>query len=269
MIFPALRKWQLTIKVSWSNLFIYRVNFFLMVIGPMVVFFFIKMSLWSSIFESSQQSEVSGYTLKEMLTYHLWVMIASMITNSSSSSNISEDIRMGKITSYLIYPFSLWEFHTAHYIARQIIQLFIAFITIGLSYQFFADGIVGISAKAIITGVLIALSASFFWYSMNYLIGLLGFWMEETWTLMVMFQIISYFLSGAVVPLDLFPLWLQSILVWSPFPYISYIPAKTFMGVYPDFNSFLIIMFVWISFVLLLITQVWKRGLDLYTGAGM
>jgi ABC-2 type transport system permease protein len=269
MNLKILHKWQKTIEVSWSNLLVYKLNFFLTVIGPMLVFFFVKINLWSSIFANSQTTILSGYSLRDMLSYHLWVMIASMITISSTSQHIAEDIRLGKITFYLIYPFSLWEFHAAKYLARQSVQLLIVFITVALSYLLFSSYLTTLSFYSLLFGILLALFAGLFWFSMSYLIGLLGFWMEETWTIMVLFQIITYFLSGAIIPLDLFPAWSQEILFWTPFPYISYIPAKTFMGEYPALPQLMGVMSCWILLLLLITRQVWRKGLNFYTAAGM
>ena len=267
-----LNKWIQTMKVSWSNLLVYRINFLLQVIGPLLIFLFIKVSLWSSIFASrSSVAPIGGYDLATMLKYHLWIMISNILIFSSSSQNLAEDIRLGRISTYLIYPFSFWQFHTAQYLARQLVQMGIAFFTIFLIfvldslYQFEFE----ITVERVAMGVFMAVLGSIFWFCMNYLIGMISFWLEETWTLTVLMQIITYFFSGAIMPLELFPIWLQNILQYSPFPYIAFIPVKAFMGHTPDLLLSLSVLAGWTIAVIAFSAFLWKRGLNLYTAAGM
>ena len=267
-----LRKWTQTMKVSWSNLLVYRVNFLLQVIGPLLIFLFIKVSLWGSIFAGRSSGDtIGGYDLTTMLKYHLWIMIANILIFSSSSQNLAEDIRLGRISTYLIYPFSFWQFHTAQYLSRQLVQMSIACFTIFLIfildslYQFEFQ----ITFDRVAMGFFMAILGSIFWFCMNYLIGMISFWLEETWTLTVLLQIITYFFSGAIMPLELFPMWLQNALQYSPFPYIAFVPVKAFMGHSPDLLLSLSVLTFWTILVIALSAFLWKRGLNLYTAAGM
>ena len=72
-------KWWQTIKISWSNHTAYRMNFFLQVIGPALVFFFVKYNLWSSIYADKSVEIIKGYTLSQMIDYHVWAMIVGLL----------------------------------------------------------------------------------------------------------------------------------------------------------------------------------------------
>ena len=106
-------KWWQTIKISWSNYTAYRMNFFLQIIGPALVFFFVKYNLWSSIYDGDAHMTIKGYNLDQMITYHIWSMIVGLVAQGMSALNLAEDIRMGRISSYLIYPIDFLEYHTA------------------------------------------------------------------------------------------------------------------------------------------------------------
>lgn len=266
---PFLLKWFQTMQVSWSNLMVYKLNFFLQIIGPMFVFFFIKLSLWSSIYGGYDYVKIGGYTLSEMLSYHLWVLIAGMIIMSSTASNLSEDIRLGKISSYLIYPFSFWEFHAAKYLARQVVQVVIALITIICCYFLLNRLYIAFDPVSLSIGIFVALLAGYYWFAANYLIGILAFWLDETWTIMVGLQIMTYFFSGAIIPLELFPETMVEILNWTPFPYISFIPAKILMGHIPPLLPIFGILTFWSALISLISYLVWRKGLAKYTASGM
>lgn len=262
-----ISKWWQTIKISWSRYTAYRMSFFLQIIGPSLVFFFIKYQLWDSIYKGDPNLVINGYTFSAMITYHLWSFIVSLIAQGHNSMNLSEEIRLGRISTYLIYPFNLWEFHTASFLSFQILQTFISLFTLILM------SVLGIfeftSLQFILNGFFYCMYISFFWFIAQYLIGILGFWLDETWILRVMLNVLTGFLSGAIIPLEFYPSWLIKILNYTPFPYLSYYPIKTFMGQTTHLISAYSIIGVWMIVVALITSWVWKKGIKLYTAAGM
>jgi ABC-2 type transport system permease protein len=260
-------KWLQTIKISLSNFTTYRFNFFLQVIGPGLVFFFIKYNLWSSIYNGDQEILIGGYTFQTMIQYHGWSMIVLLLCQGMTANNLSEDIRMGKISNYLIYPMNFWEFHTASFLAFEFLQIFICLITIFIIS--FTSLLGTINVEILINGFSYCIFVSIFWFSIQYLTGIIAFWLEETWTLRVIFSIISGFLSGAIIPLDLFPeRWIQ-IISYTPFPYLTYYPIKIFMGEIDFFTKGYLILSLWLIIIILVNKLVWKKGIKMYTAAGM
>lgn len=262
----ALKWWQ-TIKIAWAKFTAYRMNFFLQVLGPTLVFFFIKYNLWSAIYAPTPGAIIQGYNFEQMIQYHIWAMIVGLIAQGHTAMNLSEEIRLGKISTYLIYPFNFWEFHTAHFFAFQGLQVFISFFTIvfisAVGMMIFP------SFDLLLLGYLYCLFVSVFWFTLQYLTGILGFWLEETWILRVILQIITGFLSGAILPLDLYPEKFVAILQYTPFPYLTYYPIKIFTGEFSNFSAAYGIIAFWIVVCALINHLIWKRGIRLYTAAGM
>jgi ABC-2 type transport system permease protein len=262
-----LAKWWATIKISWIRQTTYRINFLLLVLAPALVSYFIKYSLWSSIYSGDETKLIAGYTLKTMLAYQSFSLIVGLLGQGSNSMNLSDEIRRGKISTYLIYPFNFWEYHTASFFAFQGIQIFISAFTIillkitGLIY--FA------SYQSLITGILFTLYVSLFWFALQYLIGLVAFWLEETWMIRVIIMIISSFLSGAYLPLEIFPEKLVAFLEYTPFPYLSYYPIRLMMGEDLSIIKGVSILSTWLVIILFFNHLTWKKGMKLYTAAGM
>ena len=262
-------KWWQTIKVHWSNTLVYRVNFLLMVVGPVLVFFFVKISLWYSIFQGDEEIRIGNYSLSEMLTYHLWTMILMLISRSYNFGKLSEDIRLGRVSTYLIYPFSLYEFQVTNFLSRLFIQMFIGVLSLVFLLTVFPQFFNGFETTSFAKGMVLAILVGFFWFSLQYLIGLMTFWLEETWVLAVIAETIIQLLSGNIIPLDLFPEWAAEMLAYTPFPYVTFVPVKTFMGTGDGFLLAIINLVFWTALLNLLILFVWRKGLKLYTGAGM
>lgn len=262
-----VKKWLQTIRISWSRYTAYRLNFVLQVIGPAAVFFFIKYNLWSSIYQGDAELVIKGYNFDQMITYHIWAFVVGLLAQGHTALNLALDIRMGRISSYLIYPFNFWEFHTASFLGFQVLQLCIASLSLII---FSLIGILpGFTWADLLLGIGICLYVSFFWFLLQYFTGILSFWLEETWILRVILQLITVFLSGAIIPLDLFPDFLREVLFYTPFPYLTYYPIKIFMGQEVNLLNFFAVITSWIGVLFVINSLIWKRGMRLYTAAGM
>ncbi len=261
----TLQKWTRSMHIAFSQILAYRLNFFLMVVGPSLVFFFVKFSVWKSIYTSSGKELIGGQNLEEMLQYHLWVLIVGLLAQSHNSMKLAEDIRLGRISSYLIYPVELWEFHTAQYFSFQIIQ----WITSGFTLLVFSSFLGTFTFEQFFSGFAYTSLVGLFWFALQFCFGLLSFWLEQTWVLRVIFQILAQLFSGAIIPINLFPEYAQKILPYTPFPYLTYYPVKIFMGSISFSDGRPEVVFLWLLLLLPLNWFIWRRGLKMYTAAGM
>jgi ABC-2 type transport system permease protein len=262
------RKWFATMQISWSKHTAYKLNFLLFFVGPTVVFFLIKFNIWSSIFALDEVTNVAGYDRTAMLKYQGWVLIVSFLAQTHSSMELGEDIRLGRISAFLMYPFSFWKFHTASFISFQAIQLGVALLTMAL--LFFSEIFGVFQLKPLVVGISYCMLVSALWFSFQFALGLLAFWLEESWMIRVIFALTAQFLSGAVIPLEMFPRALRNALEYSPFPYMTYWPVKWFMGELETPILFGVInLIIWLIVINILAQIIWRRGLRMYTAAGM
>ena len=67
-------------------------------------------------------------------------------------------------------------------------------------------------------------------YFMDLCIGLIGFWFLEVSSLLFIYMLLNFFLSGHMFPLDLLPEPWGSIVSYLPFKYLAYFPAAIFLG---------------------------------------
>jgi ABC-2 type transport system permease protein len=195
-------------------------------------------------------------------------LIVAFLVQGYNSMNLAEDIRLGRISAFLVYPFSFWSFQTASFLAFQGLQVLVA---LGTLLVMLGSGFLGEGSLADLgLGLGFCLYISFFWYQVSYLIGLMALWMEETWVLRVMFALVAQFLSGAFIPLEIYPQVLVDVLQWTPFPYLTFAPAKVFMGQYAgSLWQAMLVVLVWMGILAALTQWVWRRGMRLYTAAGM
>lgn len=261
-------KWLQSLKISISRTMNYKVNFLLMSVIPVLVFFAIKYNLWNSIYATNSSESIKGYSLFQMIEYQFWILIFEFFVRSHFFSyDISGDIRLGRISSFLLYPFGFLNYQLSLFLSDKLIQFFIGVFSLFVAVSF---GWIQIPSVYILfkAGIFIFM-VSIFWFFTQTLIGFVAFWLEETWSINISVRFISAFFSGSIIPLDLYPELMSKILLWTPFPYLIYIPVRVLMGEPVDVAFSLFVLFIWILILFFCVQLVWKKGLKLYTGAGI
>ncbi len=261
-------KWLQSLKTALSKSLHYKINLFILMIAPSAIFFIIKYNLWTSIYSVHSSESIQGYSLSRMIEYQFWILILDLFVRSVFfSQSLSQDIRLGRISAFLLYPFNYISYQSSLFAADKLLQLFIGGLSLFLAVVFgwIALPPAGVLLKA---GIFI-LMVSAFWLFIQLAVGFMAFWLEETWSINVSVRFISAFLSGSIIPLDLYPKIMAEFLMWTPFPYLAYAPVKILMREPVEFGFSLLILFVWLLALLFFVQRIWKRGLRLYSGAGI
>lgn len=268
MLVAELVKWRQTVIVALSKQMAYKLDFLLMLVVPPLVFAAVSYTVWRAVFELQETRSIEGFSMERMLAYQCWAFLVSLLIRAHRSWNLSEDIRMGRITSFLIYPFELWKFHASEFIAFQLIQLgivtFSFLVLVGCGFISLP------SIGVLVTGLLFTSSVGTLWFLSELIFGLTAFWLEESWVLRFIFNQMTLLLSGAFIPLELFPHSLRAILDYSPFPLLTSIPVQIFMGTSPHSLTFsCALLAFWLATLTILARFVWRRGIVLYSASGM
>lgn len=268
MVMCELNKWRKTISISLSRYMAFKVDFFLTLVAPSFVFIAINYNIWRSIYQSRAGESIAGFSMDQMLHYQCWSFVVALLVRSHRTWNLSEDIRLGRITAFLLYPFNVWKYYACEFIAFQFLQVTTAFLAIGALQLF---GLIPpISLQACGLGIAFSLLVSVLWFVCDFTFGLASFWLEETWTVRQIFGFFAVLFSGAFIPLELFPEGLRSVLVYTPFPFITSVPAHIFLGTgSTSLWEATTILLGWIGLFGLGAGIIWRRGLRLYAAAGI
>ena len=108
-------------------------------------------------------------------------------------------------------------------------------------------------------------------FLLRFIAQLVSFWADNVWSLNVMLRFTTELLGGLMLPLTLFPQWTQDLLVWTPFPYLFYVPVMVLLGEIGvvEWVQGLAVAAVWIAVAALVALRVWRRGTLGYTGVGI
>jgi ABC-2 type transport system permease protein len=268
MMMRELGKWRKTISVSLSRYMAFKADFFLMLVAPSLVFIAINYNIWRSIYESRGGGSISGFTMDQMLHYQCWSFIVALLVRSHRTWNLSEHIRLGRMTAFLLYPFDAWKFYTSEFIAFQMLQCVTAALAIG-ALGFF-NFLPPLDLSTCLVGIGFSLLVSVLWFVIDFTFGLVAFWLEEVWIFRVIFGFFAVLFSGAFIPIELFPGALQRFLEYTPFPFITSVPVHMFLGTsHVSLLTAAVTLLGWIAILSLGAMMLWRRGLRLYNAAGI
>ena len=215
--------WQIT-KTTISNNIVYFWDF----LGRNIFFVFIMfiyLMLWKAIYGQKPGETLGGLTLNGIIWY---LVVTELVTLSKSNvfSQINEDIKGGAIAYQLNKPYSYILYCLSTSIGDIAVKLFtnsIAGIAVGLLFVGPLGGFSIINLPFIILSLLAGCLLNFLIYMS---LALTSFWMEENTAFFWIYSKLVFTLGGMLLPIDMFPLWLQRISAYLPFAYVTYTPAR-------------------------------------------
>src|SRR5690606_29490147 len=101
-------------------------------------------------------------------------------------------------------------------------------------------------------------------------LGLVGFWFLEVSSLLFVYMLLSFFLSGHMFPLDMLPSPWNELVDLLPLKYLAYFPAAVFLGKVsgPELMRELSIEAAWVVIFIVTCRVLLHRGYRRYSGFG-
>jgi len=127
------------------------------------------------------------------------------------------------------------------------------------------------SLLSVALGLLVCVFSGYLYKIMQALLELLAFWVEAIWGLQVALYFLMNFLSGALIPLSLFPEQMQAVLAWTPFPYLIAFPTNVILGKVAAVEFFrgVTLMVCWGIALTFAASLIWKKGIREYSSVGI
>jgi len=215
--------WQVS-KITMTNSLVYFWNF----LGRNVFFAFIMfvyMMLWRTIYAQKATATIGGLTFKAMIWY---LVVTELVTLSRTDlhNQVNNDVKSGNVAyllnkpyNYVIYCFSYFVGEIGiTLLSNSIIGLAIGFIYAGALESFSI-----MHLPFIILSLLAGCTINFFIYMC---LALTSFWVEENSAFFWIYSKLIFTIGGMLMPIELFPQWLQSLSQYMPFAYVTYVPAR-------------------------------------------
>lgn len=221
------------------------------------VFMFIFAGLWRTTFMIAGTDAINGLTFADMMWY---LMMAETLELGRPRSNrvITEQVKNGEVAYILNKPYHFLLYHFWFGVGDSLLRVGTN-IGVGVLVAWALAGPPPSLAgwgMALVTMI----GAWILHFCMMALIGLAAFLVEETNSFELIYQKAVFILGGMLLPLDMFPEWLQNIARLLPFPYMMYAPARLFVKPDPGlFWQMLAAQWMWVA-VLVFVVALAYRG---------
>jgi ABC-2 type transport system permease protein len=229
--------------------------------------------LWEAVFAGSGETELDGFTRKQMIEYLLLIHVSRMFSSMPGlAGGITRDIRDGSLKKYLVQPLDmigyLLAYRAAHktaYITTSAIPYGLLFLACNIYFVSFPPD--ALTFAGYLLSLVLAFLIGFFFEAC---LGMVGFWLLEVTSLLWVVGTLNYFVSGQMLPLDMLPSPWEDVVKALPFQYLAYFPAIVFLGKVTGWKLVegLAWQFGWVVVFAVLTRWLYRRGLRRYSAFG-
>lgn len=205
-----------------------------------------------------------------LITYLLLVGLVTMLTSSWTARFLADSIRLGHLNSWLVRPCSTHLAASANNIAEKVAKMLtILPLIAAMSLPFRHDLMLPTVSLRWLLFLWTTTLGAILIFSLDIIVGSLAFWWADVSAVDRLRQLVTLFLSGALIPLSLMPAAWQPFLAVQPFGYAVAFPITALLTPSADdVRNGLIFQAGWVVLALVSARVVWRRGLRRYSGAG-
>ena len=260
-----MKKYLSIFSITLQEYFVYRLNMFMWRVRQVFVFL-LPYFLWRAVLGGG--GDIYGYDFGSIMTYLFGTTILRSLVMGSRTVDLGWMINSGMLTIPLMRPFNMFGFLLTRDAADKLFNLSFMFIEIPLILLVFRPPVfLQANPYTLVITLVSIIFAIMIYFFINIIFGSLGFWTRDVWAPRFLLMVILEFATGAMFPLDMLSNLWQNVLLWTPFPYLLFIPLRIYLGSSKTI-MYLIGQFIWVILLYLLARYVWKRGLLRYEAEG-
>ncbi|WP_164491834.1 ABC transporter permease [Staphylospora marina] len=219
--------WELA-KKGFAIHLQYRLSHIINNLGS-AIFGFVYMGIWVGVLAGKEH--VSPYRVEEMLHYMAFMQsLLWVATFTTPGLEIDRAVRTGAISLEMARPVSFYGMKLSQEAGRLAYNLLHRSLPLALVFALTTGIHVPGSATEAVWAAVSVLLAAWINSNMNYLIGITACWTVEIRWAHLTYHTLLFGLGGQLVPIDLFPEVLASVILYLPFASILYIPAQVWLG---------------------------------------
>lgn len=221
--------------------------------------FVIQIFLWRALLGAGQHN---GVGFSDMLLFVLINTFVQSLMRVSLADKIEETIIDGTVGMEIIRPYSYKLYWLSSIAGKNFYKALTGFVPAAVIAAFLIspDALPGLAnvllfVPSIVLGVLIT-------FEINYIFGLLAFWIQRCWFLRWYLIGFTKIFGGTVVPLWFYPAALAKISGFLPFQYMSFMPINIFLGKISGLEAgqALLVAALWLLGLGLLSSVMWRSA---------
>jgi len=199
----------------------------------LVLIIFVFVQLWTLTYRTLGTSQLGAYTLPQMIWYFAFAE-AIMLSAPLLRNKIDQEVKSGDLAYRLNKPYHYVLYLAADYAGERLVR-FGLMLGLGSVLALLFVGPISFTLPGVAGAGLVLIGALLLDFLLSCAIGLLSFWVEDTWAFDFIYRRLVMLLGGMMIPLDVFPEPLSSIARALPFSYIVYGPSRQWVSSNLDF----------------------------------
>lgn len=227
----------------------------------------VMLALFSAV---AREGPLGRYGPGDFSLYFLSVFVIRQLTGSWVSWQIILEIREGKLGMRLLKPVSPLVAYAIENLAAMPLRLAVA-LPVAL-WALAGAGQGRLPSGVGLWGVFLAslVGAWLITFLSNVALGCLSFFWESSRSLIDVWMVLYFTLSGYAIPVDLFPGWLQEATGWLPFRYQMAFPVEVLTGRLGAGDALRGLAVQWgmVGLLGLVAAGIWRRGLGRFEAYG-
>jgi ABC-2 type transport system permease protein len=207
-------------------MFTYRLDLVFDLLTVLLQVFLLK-TVWVAVYAG--RGSVGGVDLNSLLAFVTIANLQIWLMPPFLAGFIQERVREGTIALDLGRPVGFVEQMIAHQLGHTVAILPFAILVFPLAVL--VGGIAPPSSAAAALLYVLSLALAFLVSTLiNLLLGMIAFWTLEADGFLTIYEFISRFFAGVLVPLWFFPVPLRAIAGVLPFQTLAFIPISVYLG---------------------------------------
>ena len=262
----TLRKARTLLSVHFADILQYRAELLLWAISGALPL--IMAGVW--VTAAYQKPAAFEMTPAHYAQYFLATFIVRQLTLVWVVWEFETHVLRGQLSHLLLAPIDpVWRYVSEH-VAERVARIPVLILLGGMFFLLYPKEVAGWRAGiSDIALAALAIVATFILrFIVQYAFAMLAFWTERAHAIEQLWYLPYLFISGLIVPLDDFPPLLREIVMWTPFPYLIYFPAKLLIGGEVNVLRGFIVMIAWTIVFYGIQRALWRAGLKQYSGMG-
>jgi len=261
----ALKAYPTLLRIGLSEAIAYRAEFVVWMLSmtmPLVM-----LALMSAM---AHEAPLGRFNAQTFTSYYLATLIVRQMTGVWVVWEMVREIREGTLALRLLRPLHpLWSYSAESLAAlpmRALVSLPVAVILL------LTTGGAQVAHDPVIVGyfVISLFGAWVLNFAVSALIGSLGLFLESSISIWELWLGCFMIFSGYLVPLELFPRWLERIARAMPFAYLQASPVEMLTGLHTRGSALRVLAYQWswAAGALLLLLFVWRRAVKRFAAYG-
>ncbi len=254
------------ISMAFQRALAYRVEYYTAVLNAFL-YIFIFTSVWRALIPAGET--MRGLSQQDMIAYAV-ISTLLKVSFGRNDSLLGDRVRSGEIAVDLMKPYSFPLMVFCDTVGVSLFQLVARTLPILAFCIFFFDIRLPLDAAVAAKFLPVYILSFLLYFGLFFAIGSLAFFFVDIFPFWILYFALITLTSGAIIPLDFFPEFLQNVLFRTPFPYLFYFPTMVALNKPLPFSYFELALnyTLLVAITLLLAGVLYRTGLRKLSIAG-